>query len=199
MTRPDDRAMPELRTERLRLRDWRDADLAPFAELNADPIAMEHFPSTLSPEQSAKMIDRLRERWALHGLSWWAVDALESGEFLGAVGLMRVDMDAQFNDPEDPSIEIGWRLRRAVWGHGLAPEAATAALEWAFDARDAEEVVAFTVVANERSRRVMEKLGMSHDPDGDFDHPRVTDGSPLRRHVLYRLPRSRWSLGSPGQ
>jgi RimJ/RimL family protein N-acetyltransferase len=193
------RPMPELRTDRMLLRDWRDEDLAPFAELNSDPIAMEHFPSTLTTAQSAEMIERLREQWASHGWSWWAVGSLESGEFLGAVGLLLVDLDAPFNDPEDPSIEVGWRLRRAAWGQGFATEAATAALDWAFGLQAAEEVVSFTAPVNHRSRRVMEKLGMRHDPDGDFDHQRVEPGSTLRRHVLYRLPRTSWPRHAPSQ
>src|SRR4051794_21388025 len=103
MTIPGGREpMPELRTDRLLLRDWRDEDLAPFAALNADPVAMEHFPSTLTTAQSAAMIDRLQERWSEHGLSWWAVDSLESGEFLGAVGLLLVDFEVSFDDPDSP-------------------------------------------------------------------------------------------------
>lgn len=184
--------MPELRTERLLLRDWRASDLSSFAELNADPVAMEHFPSTLTTEQSAEMIDAMRARWCDDGLAWWAVEDLADGEFVGAVGPMRVTFDASFNDSEEPLVEIGWRLRRNVWGLGYAPEAAQAALTWAFENPSIDEILAFTVVANSRSRRVMEKLGMAHDPDGDFDHPRTPDDSPLRRHVLYRLPRTSW-------
>ena len=198
-TRTDRTGMPELRTERLLLRDWREEDLDPFAELNADPVAMEHFPSALSAAQSAQMVERIRERWFDDGLSWWAVESRDTGEFLGAVGLMRVDFDAPFNDPARPSIEAGWRLRRAAWGHGYAPEAAVAALRWGFDERGADEIVAFTVVTNERSRRVMEKIGMVHDADGDFGHPRVESGSPQRRHVLYRATRSSWSPERPSQ
>lgn len=191
--------MPELRTERLLLRGWQDTDLAPFAELNADPIAMEHFPSTLDTEQSAAMIERLRTRWREDGLSWWAVEELATGEFVGAVGLMRVDIDAPFNDQEDPNTEIGWRLRRAAWGRGYATEAARAVVDHAFGDPSLDELVSFTVVANTRSRRVMEKLGMTHDADGDFAHPRVEPGTPWRHHVLYRLERSRWSGEAPSQ
>lgn len=191
--------MPELRTERLLLRGWQDADLAPFAELNADPLAMEHFPSTLSTEQSAAMVEVLGTRWREDGLSWWAVEVLATGAFVGAVGLLRVDIDALFNDPEHPSTEIGWRLRREAWGQGYATEAARAVVDHAFRDPTLDELVSFTVVANTRSRRVMEKLGMTHDADGDFAHPRVEPGTPWRHHVLYRLPRSRWSAETPSQ
>jgi len=184
--------MPELRTGRLLLRDWRSSDLAPFAELNADPVAMEHFPSTLTTEQSAEMIDAMRARWRDDGLAWWAVEDLADGSFVGAVGPMRVAIDAAFNDPAAPAIEMGWRLRRQVWGRGYAVEAARAAMAWVVDEHPEEEIVSFTVVDNTKSRRVMEKLGMVHDAHGDFAHPRVPDGSPLRRHVLYRLSQSSW-------
>jgi len=185
--------MPELRTERLLLRDWRESDLEPFAELNSDPIAMEHFPSTLTTAQSAEMIEAQRARWSDDGLGWWAVEDLADGEFVGAVGPMRVTFDAPFNDAGARLVEVGWRLRRQVWGRGYAPEGARAAISWAFQDPSLDEILSFTVVDNDRSRRVMEKLGMTHDPDGDFEHPRVPDGSPLRRHVLYRLQRTSWA------
>ena len=185
--------VPELRTERLLLRDWRGSDLAPFAELNSDPIAMEHFPSTMTRAQSDEMVEAQRARWRDDAMSWWAVEDAATGQFLGAVGPMLVTIDAPFNDPMAPSVELGWRLRRESWGRGHATEAALAALVWVFEDPGLDEVVSFTVVANSRSRRVMEKLGMVHDPVGDFDHPRVPDSSPLRRHALYRVSRAAWS------
>jgi len=184
--------MPELRTDRLLLRDWTEADLAPFATLNADPVAMEHFPSTLDRAQSDAMVEMLRNRWRAHGLSWWAVEERASGEFLGAVGLLQVTVVAPFNDPEAPSVEVGWRLLPSSWGRGYATEAAAAAIEWGIGERGLGEIVSFTVPANQRSRRVMEKLGMTHDPAGDFDHPSLDPVNALRRHVLYRLSADDW-------
>jgi ribosomal-protein-alanine N-acetyltransferase len=95
-----------------------------------------------------------------------------------------------------PAVEVGWRLAPAHWGHGYATEAARAAVDYGFVAHELEEIVAFTVPANFRSRRVMERLGMTHDPADDFDHPGIPAGDPLRRHVLYRLAGSREG-GSP--
>jgi RimJ/RimL family protein N-acetyltransferase len=165
-----------IRTERLVLRQWRDDDRAPFAALNADPVVMEHFPSTMTREQSDAFVDfnirTIRERgWGL-----WAVDA--DGLFIGFVGL---------NEPRFmPGVEVGWRLARAAWGHGYATEAARAAVAFARDDLRLDEVVSFTATTNLRSQRVMQRLGMTHDPADDFDHPRVEDAR-LRRHVLYRL------------
>ncbi|CAN5571086.1 GNAT family N-acetyltransferase [soil metagenome] len=184
-------SIPEITTERLLLRGWRESDLAPFAELNADPETMEHFPSAMNRVESDQMVERLLQGWADDGMSWWAVETLADGSFVGAVGLMRVSFDAPFAEPGRPATEVGWRLLRSTWGHGYATEAAVAAVTWGFEEHDLDQIFAFTVPPNLRSRRVMERLGMAHDPAEDFDHPRVDGGSPLRRHVLYRLPRPR--------
>jgi ribosomal-protein-alanine N-acetyltransferase len=170
-----------VRTPRLLLRRWRDEDRAPFAELNADPVVMEHFPAPLSRAESDAFADRLDAALEEHGYGLWAVEA--DGRFVGFTGLQvpRVAL------PVGPCVEVGWRLARAAWGHGYATEAAAAAIVDA-RARGVGEVVSFTATTNLRSVRVMQRLGMTHDPADDFDHPSVPVGSPLRRHVLYRLP-----------
>ena len=174
--------MPGLRTERLALRQWRDDDLGPFAALNADPEVMEHFPATLSRAESDAFVERMRAGIEERGFGLWAVEVVETGEFAGFVGLAEPRFDAHFT----PAVEIGWRLGRAHWGRGYATEAARAAAAFAFDELRLAELVSFTAAVNGRSRRVMERLGMTHDPADDFDHPNVPEG-PLRRHVLYRL------------
>jgi RimJ/RimL family protein N-acetyltransferase len=181
-------AVPELRTERLVLRAWRDADRAPFAELNADPAVMEHFPSVLDRDASDAMVDRVVERWAAGRPSLWAVEVPGEAAFIGFVGLL----EPSFTAPFTPCIEVGWRLAAPFWGRGYAPEAAAAALGHGFGTYGPDEIVSFTVPANTNSRRVMEKLGMRHDPADDFDHPNLPAGDPLRRHVLYRLPAAEW-------
>ncbi len=174
-----------LRTPRLILREWRAADVAPFAALNRDPEVMEHFPALLSPEESAASAERAQAHIARHGFGFWAVEAPGVAPFIGFVGLAQVSFEAPFT----PAVEIGWRLARAYWGQGYATEAARAAVADGFGRLDLAEIVAFTVPGNWRSRRVMERLGAIRDQVGDFDHPRLPEGHPLRPHVLYRLRR----------
>ena len=175
----------ELRTERLSLRAWRDGDREVFAALNADPVVMEHYPSTLTPEESDAFADRIEARLAEHGWGLWAVEIVDTGAFAGYVGLSPQTWEAHFT----PAIEVGWRLAHAYWGRGYAPEGAQAALDYAFGVLGLDEVVSFTAVTNVRSQRVMQKLGMTHDPADDFDHPALPEGDRLRPHVLYRITR----------
>jgi RimJ/RimL family protein N-acetyltransferase len=165
-----------IRTERLVLRQWREEDREPFAALNADPVVMEHFPATMTREQSDAFVDFNIATIAERGWGLWAVEA--DGAFIGFVGL---------NEPRfRAGVEIGWRLSREAWGHGYATEAAQAVLAYARDELRLDEVISFTSTTNLRSQRVMERIGMTHDPRDDFDHPNVVDPR-LRRHVLYRL------------
>jgi RimJ/RimL family protein N-acetyltransferase len=173
----------ELTTGRLKLRQWRDADLAPFATLNADPEVMRYFPSTLVQEQSDEFAGYMYETIERQGWGLWAVEVTDGPPFIGFVGLNRVSFEEHFT----PAVEVGWRLDRPFWGNGYATEAAAGAVTFAFEQLHLEEIVSFTSTLNEPSIRVMRRLGMRHDAAGDFDHPRVAEGSPLRRHVLYRL------------
>jgi ribosomal-protein-alanine N-acetyltransferase len=180
--------MTTLRTERLVLRPWRDEDLEPFAALNGDPRVMEHFPAPLTRAQSDEMAGRIRLRMADQGYGLWAVEVLGAAGFIGFVGLMIPTFEAHFT----PCVEVGWRFAHAHWGHGFAGEGASAALTHAFGPLGLTEVVAMTVPANLRSRRVMEKLGMHRSESDDFDHPKLIEGHALRRHVLYRVTRADW-------
>jgi ribosomal-protein-alanine N-acetyltransferase len=182
----------ELRTDRLLLRHWRESDRAPFAALNADPEVMLHFPAPMSREESDALVDVIAAGMERDGWGWWALEVRDTGAFIGFTGLKAVTFEAHFT----PAVEIGWRLAREAWGYGYATEAARAAARFGFENLGLDEIVSFTAVANAPSRAVMERLGMTHDPGGDFDHPRVPEGSPLRRHVLYRLRASR--PGGPG-
>lgn len=178
-------AHSELRTERLRLRRWLPADLEPFANLNADPRVVEFLPTVLSREQSDAFVARAEAHFDECGFGLWAVETLDGAEFAGFVGLSTPRFEAHFQ----PSVEIGWRFAAKHWGLGYATEGARAALSFGFDVLRLEGIVSFTVPANTRSRRVMEKIGMTRDPADDFDHPLLADGHPLRRHVLYRIAR----------
>lgn len=144
---------------------------------------MQFFPDTLDQVTSDAMVDRCAAQIAAHGYGIWATEVTQTGEFIGFVGLGRPTFEAAFT----PCTEIGWRLKRSVWGHGYATEAARAALDVAFGILDLDEVVSFTAVVNSRSRAVMERLGMTRDTGDDFEHPRIPVGHPLRPHVLYRL------------
>lgn len=147
---------------------------------------MEFFPKALNRAESDVMAVRIREHFDRHGFGLWAIEVAGAADFVGLVGLSIPRFEAHFT----PCVEIGWRLAFDYWGQGYATEAARAALEFGFDQLQLDEIVSFTVPANERSRRVMERLGMTHDPAEDFDHPNLPVGDPLRRHVLYRISRS---------
>jgi RimJ/RimL family protein N-acetyltransferase len=123
-----------------------------------------------------------RAHWVEHGFGQWVVELPGAASFLGVVGLETVSYQAHFT----PAVEVAWRLARLSWGRGYATECARAAVDYGFDELGLREIVALTVPANQRSRRVMECLGMTRAPEDDFDHPRVPEG-PLKRHVLYRL------------
>ncbi|WP_331766854.1 GNAT family N-acetyltransferase [Embleya sp. NBC_00896] len=173
--------MAELRTDRLLLRRWRESDLEPWAAMNADPEVREHLGDVLTPEQSNAVVALMQAEFDERGYGWWAVEALDTGAFLGRAGLDRVDESLPFT-----GVDIGWRLTRAAWGHGYATEAALAGLAFGFESLGLPEIVASTTVANVRSQAVMRRIGMTRDLADDFDDPSVP-GGPLRRCVLYRI------------
>jgi RimJ/RimL family protein N-acetyltransferase len=177
----------EFETARLRLRRWRDADREPFAALNADPIVMEYFPSMLDRTATFAMIDRFEAAFAERGWSNWAVEVIATGEFIGFVGLSIPRLQFPFS----PCVEIGWRLARAHWGKGYASEGASGALRAGFERIGLPEILSWTSVVNQRSRAVMERIGM-HDTHEDFEHPGIAAGHLLRQHVLYRVRREEW-------
>jgi ribosomal-protein-alanine N-acetyltransferase len=178
----------QLRTERLLLRRWLEDDRKPFARLNADPEVMQYFPSPLNREESDAFVDRIEGAFDELGYGLWAIEVPGEIGFVGYVGLASPNFTAHFT----PAVEVGWRLGRPHWGRGFATEAARAALADGFDRVGLDEIVSFTVPANLRSTRVMERLGMTRDPADDFDHPAIAAGHQLRRHVLYRLKRHDW-------
>ncbi len=180
---------PTLTTPRLLLRMWRDADLPAFAAMNADPQVMELFPELLERAESDALVRRIRAHFDEHGFGRWAVEVPGVAEFIGFVGLSVVDFRAAFT----PAVEIGWRLATPHWGKGYATEAARAVLRFGFNQLRLDEIVSFTVPHNQRSRRVMERIGMTYIATDDFEHPRLPVGHPLRLLVLYRLSREAWA------
>ncbi len=185
-------SVSEILTERLILRELRPSDLEVLAKMNADPRVMEYFPGILSREESDAFAGRVRAHWAQYGFGTWAVERREDGVFLGVTGLSHPRFEAHFT----PCVEVGWRLAAPYWGKGYATEAAKAAVGLGFERLGLDQIVSFTAPQNRRSRRVMEKLGMSHSAADDFDHPNMPERHPLRRHVLYRIQQGVWAESS---
>jgi RimJ/RimL family protein N-acetyltransferase len=180
--------VPTIETARLILRDWRDADLEPWIAMNCDPRVTEFFAKSYTRELSESAAATMREQLNRNGHGWWAVEVRGGPSFAGVIALQEVPFQAPFT----PANEIGWRFAFDNWGRGYATEGARAALDFAFNELSWREVVAFTAATNVRSQRVMERLGMTHQPIDDFDHPKIEPGHPLRRHVLYRIRRPNW-------
>lgn len=179
---------PVLETPRLLLRRWRDADREPFAALNADPRVMEHFPAVLTRAESDALVDRLEAGFERHGSGLWAVERKADGAFLGFTGLSR----PTFVPFLVGTVEIGWRYAASAWHQGFATEAARRVVEHAFspDGADLDELVSMTARRNLPSQAVMRRLGMTHEPTDDFEHPSLPVGHRLRPHVVHRLRRS---------
>jgi ribosomal-protein-alanine N-acetyltransferase len=175
-------APPTLAGTRVVLRPWRDEDRAPFAAMSADARVMEFFPGLLRRAESDAVVDNIQAHFVRHGFGVWAVEVPDA-PFIGFTGLAV----PRFTAPFTPCVEIAWRLAPSYWGKGYATEAAWLSLRYGFETLGLAEIVAMAVEGNARSRAVMERLGMHHDPADDFDHPSLPDGHPLRRHVLYRL------------
>lgn len=180
-----DKSRPILRTKRLILRRWRQSDLIAFAALKADPKVMEFLANCLGRVESDEIAARIEERFERYGFGFWAVEVISGEAFIGFVGLNVPTFQTHFI----PCVEIGWRLAADYWSRGYATEAARAALRFGFCELELPEIVSFTTVANTRSQRVMERLGMIRSAEEDFDNPRLPVDHPLRRHVLFCLSR----------
>jgi RimJ/RimL family protein N-acetyltransferase len=176
-----------LSSHRVRLRPWRTEDREPFAQMNSDARVMEFFQSPLDRSESDALIDRIQQDLEDHGFGLWALELPGTAPFIGFCGLSKVRFSAHFT----PCVEVGWRLAAAHWGRGYATEAAKLAIAHGFSDLALPGVVSFTSIGDLRSRAVMERLGMRHDPADDFDHPSLPLGHPLARHVLYRLGNER--------
>ena len=178
-----------LETDRILLRHWRKSDLQPFAALNSDARVMEFFPSTLNFDQSKAMVERIEAGFVRDQFGLWAAEFKETKTFIGFVGLNRPTFVADFT----PCVEIGWRIAGEFWGKGLAPEAASEVLRDGFERLNLNEIVSFTAVLNQKSIRVMEKIGMKHSAFDNFLHPALAESHPLKPHVLYKINKTSWS------
>nr|WP_295782349.1 GNAT family N-acetyltransferase [Rhodoferax sp.] len=178
----------ELRTPRVLLRQWKDSDFNAWAVMNADPEVRRFFPSVLNRSDAQAEGERIRSAIAQRGWGMWALEVPGVHLFAGFVGLNLPRYEA----PWMPAVEIGWRLAPAAWHQGYATEGATAALDFAFTHLELPQVVAMSVPTNGPSHRVMDRIGMVRDAAADFDHPRVPDGSPLKRHILHKISPAQW-------
>jgi RimJ/RimL family protein N-acetyltransferase len=176
-----------IQTERLLLRRWTEEEREPFYRLNSDSGVMEFMPACLTRPESDQLFERIEEHFRKREFGLYAAELRQDRTFIGFIGLSVPSFEASFT----PCVEIGWRLSAEHWGRGLATEGARAVVKHAFGDLGLDEIASFTVPENVRSRRVMEKIGMTHDASEDFDHPNLPEGHPLRRHVLYRLRRAK--------
>ncbi len=172
-----------IETKRLTLSTWEDDDAKAYFNINQDPKVIEYLLGSLSMEQVRDFISMVNTCQNNYGYAFWAARLRITGELIGFIGLNYVDWPAHFT----PAVEIGWRLGSQYWGQGLATEGALATLDYGFNQCQLPEIVSFTVPANRRSMRVMEKIGLKRDLEGDFAHPKLATDHPLSRHILYRL------------
>lgn len=179
--------MATIKTPRLRLRHWVDSDIEPWVAMNGNPRVTEFFVTDYTREMSEQAAAIIRREVDELGYGWWVLEAPGVTPFAGSVCLRKVPFQAAFS----PAYEVGWRLDPAYWGRGYATEGAQGAIDFAFQELGLDEVVAITATTNVRSQRVMQRLGMTHDPQDDFDHPIIDADHPLNRHLLYRIKAER--------
>ncbi len=176
-----------LETERLRLRTWKESDKTPYFQLNQDPKVTEFLPRSITQDEATQFINRTNSHQERYGYSLWATELRASNQLIGFIGLTTIEWEAPFT----PAVEIGWRLASPFWENGYATEGAKATLNYGFNHCSLTKIISFTVPANKRSIRVMEKIGMKRDFQGDFLHPKLATTHPLAPHVLYKATQER--------
>lgn len=176
-----------IETERLILRTWNQEDARSYFQINQDPKVIEFLRGPLTMEQVNDFIPAVNRHQEELGYTSWAACLKETDELIGFIGLNYTDFFAKFDSHFTPAVEVGWRLGSQYWGKGFATEGAYASLDYGFKHCALKEIVSFTVPANIRSIRVMEKIGLKRDINGDFAHPKLSADHPLSQHILYRL------------
>ena len=180
--------LPILKTQRLILRPWKESDLLPFSQLNADPKVMEFYVSTLTRSESDSLAEKMQKEAALRGYGFWAVEVPGVADFIGYIGLNYWNLEMSFA----PCVDVGWRLASSYWGNGYATEGAKEALRYGFEELELDEIVSMATIGNTQSHRVMQRLGMSCNPSENFHHPKLPQDHPLSMRVLYRLSSAEW-------
>jgi RimJ/RimL family protein N-acetyltransferase len=172
-----------IETNRLGLRNWIESDITPFASMCEDPEVMKHFPSVVSKADATAFVRSYQQHFEEFGFTYFAVEELNGGEFIGFVGIKHQTYESPFT----PCVDIGWRLKRSAWGKGYATEAAKACLEFAFESAKLEEIFAMCTNTNAPSESVMKKIGM--EKAGTFEHPAIAANSLLNPCLAYRIGR----------
>lgn len=180
----------KLETDRLFVRPWRSDDIDDLYELCSDAAVMRYFAQVYDRGETELFLEKLLDRQIKNGFCFDPVFEKATGAFVGFVGLNKPQLSKPL--PFDPCVEIGWRLHKRYWGKGYASEAAREWLRFGFEILKQDEIVAFTIPENIPSQNVMKRIGMSHDPQGDFKHPSLPNDHPMAMHVLYRLTASDW-------
>ena len=178
-----------LETQRLMLRLWTAEDIALLAAIDADPRVCAYYPNPFTARQSAAAVQRYRASYDRDGFCMMAAVRKQDKRLIGILGMQVLPFPVAGLPRQ--SVELGWRLAYDVWGQGLATEGASAVIRYAFDKLGLTQLVAITAIVNAPSRRVMEKLGMRHDPSLDFPHPDVPKGHVLNPHVVYRMRKNK--------
>lgn len=172
-------------SERLLFRDWKEADLEVFRQMNKDPLVMKYFPKVLLEEETDSFYQRIQDEIKTSGYGLYAVEVKKTKEFIGYIGFHKAGFPSFFT----PCIEIGWRLSSMAWGKGYATEGAKACLDYGFTRLHLDEIFSFTAAVNLPSEKVMKKIGMKKETE--FFHPSVPEDSPLSRHVLYSISKGK--------
>jgi RimJ/RimL family protein N-acetyltransferase len=176
-----------IETKRLWLRTWKQNDVEAYFLINQDPEVIKFLPGSMTLEQVEGFIQGANRHQEELGYTLFAAELKENGHLIGFIGLRHTDFFTKFSAHFAPAVEVGWRLGSQYWNRGYATEGAKAALEYGFRDIGLHEIVSFTVPANLRSIRVMERIGMMRDENGDFAHPKLLPDHPLSKHVLYRI------------
>lgn len=187
--------MTPLETQRLTIRNWEERDRDLFYRINSDEQVMAFFPFRRDREEADHFFDRLGTGISESGVGFTALELRKTRQCIGFTGLHADDVV-----PTLPAgtIEIGWRLAPEFWGFGYVTEAAEALLRHGFEQMRLDRIVSYAVWNNTRSTAVMQRIGMTPQPEHDFDHPRVPEThSHLRRHVFYRMTRAEWLERQP--
>ncbi len=176
-------------SERLGFRNWKKNDLTEFAKMNADLSVMEHFPKPLTKSETAELIDRLKNHYNKNAYTYFATEILESGEFIGFIGLAFQEYKTDFT----PAVDIGWRLKKSAWGKGFATEGAKKCIEFAFDELNLDRVISICTKRNFKSENVMIKIGMKKRLT--FDHPELEAYPEYQKCTCYEMRKIDWCSG----